>query len=496
MMKKLFILCFVASGLMLASCAYEDNPGNPCVVPTMEQTMLSILDTMERVNAYKEVDLDETGTIKSFVVDVKQFVDHNDANAGGFLQRLVIHLRDFDAPTVFYTNGYMNQFDQYSYLDLAEMIGANVVALEHRQFGTSYFEDPQWTYLTVEQSADDLHDVYDMLKPYLKGKWISTGTSKDGMTSIFYKTLHPEDMTVATSFCSPFNLSLTDMRVGTYMMEVSGTDAEKAQRTAVLRALTNDSIYEMYCNYLVETGQSVISPRDYISLGFEGFFGIHSYGDNSDREMVYPTLPLDSNYICKWLDWHGDYANQKAYEALKKAWQALNPGSRRAFNTEKLKEKDPEWGTMYAYSLQCAKQLGSYKHDVSVLKDLLPEGFDISDDNPCALNDEDIWLYKTYDNSLMLYVLDYLANTNDPILMVYSKNDPWTGARPEKTGPGIKTVINPIGVHSHDLFNKVHYDDASFNAIRDFVGQYFKIVNGTRESTVRMRALTASDMKL
>jgi hypothetical protein len=60
-------------------------------------------------------------------------------------------------------------------------VGGNQVTVEHRFFGGSVPSPLQWEYLTVKQSADDLHAVVTALKTLYTGKWVSTGTSKGGI---------------------------------------------------------------------------------------------------------------------------------------------------------------------------------------------------------------------------------------------------------------------------------------------------------------------------
>ncbi len=498
-MKKIVSL-FIATSLLLASCSKEDNAtGKAYSDPPIHEQMIYILDSMEMVNAYRYVQVDTTGILKTFIVDVKQPIDHFGSTKEQFLQRLIIHLRDFNAPTVFYTHGYAASVDITTYLDMADMIGANVVALEHRQFGTSRFEDPKWDYLTIEQSAEDLHSVYTALKRIFPNKWVSTGTSKDGSTSIFYKKIHPEDMDVATSFCNPFTLSLLDPRVGKYLMYESGSAEDRQRIHSALRALVADNVFKMYNEYRAKQNLDPLTFKDYVFYCYEGFFNIQSYYDQSYKDILYPKVPLNSEYVCKWMDLALDTQNEKKYDALYKVYlkTQTSAGHRAAPKTDNLVPWKQEYESGYAYSIQTAKQLGGYEHDVTPIKDLVPGGFKImNEENPTGLKEEDMWLNSTYDNTFMKSVLDYLAVTSDPILLVYSKNDPWTGARPEKTGPGVKTVINPIGIHNHDLYNTKHYDDASFFAIRDFLGRYFNIVNATGKSQVKMRSVTPEEARL
>jgi hypothetical protein len=71
-------------------------------------------------------------------------------------------------------------------------------------------------------------------------------------------------------------------------------------------------------------------------------------------------------------------------------------------------------------------------------------------------------------------ILDnFLPNTDKPILMVYSQSDPWTGARPTIIhSPNVKVIINPDGIHNHDINNEKHYAQVVKQEIMDFITEY------------------------
>lgn len=87
--------------------------------------------------------------------------------------------------------------------------------------------------------------------------------------------------------------------------------------------------------------------------------------------------------------------------------------------------------------------------------------FDINEilKNPYGLKPEDRWLYSTYDSTLLTDIRTrFIPTTNCPLLFVYSKNDPWSGARPDRINEQYsKIVINPIGVHNHDIKSRALY---------------------------------------
>ena len=68
---------------------------------------------------------------------------------------------------------------------------------------------------------------------------------------------------------------------------------------------------------------------------------------------------------------------------------------------------------------------------------------------------------------------EFLPTTKCPIMFVYSKNDPWTGARPEGlSNPNVRMVINPVGIHAECMTEgQDNYDEATTKAIMEFVNQ-------------------------
>ena len=64
-------------------------------------------------------------------------------------------------------------------------------------FGKSIPDSMKWEYLTVEQAAADLHTINQLFRKIYKGKWISTGISKGGQTTLYFKYFYPEDVDIA-----------------------------------------------------------------------------------------------------------------------------------------------------------------------------------------------------------------------------------------------------------------------------------------------------------
>ena len=57
--------------------------------------------------------------------------------------------------------------------------------------------------LNIWQAATDHHRIVEALKPLYAGKWISTGASKGGMTSIYHRRFYPGDVDGTVAYVAP-----------------------------------------------------------------------------------------------------------------------------------------------------------------------------------------------------------------------------------------------------------------------------------------------------
>ena len=181
--------------LIIASCSRKTDE-TPAPTPT-SQTLLQKLQALPGVQAVQIPTL--SGFTSSFQVDITQPVDHVDPSAGTFSQRFYLSLRADDAPMVFYTSGY--GINRNSEPELSVLLQANQIMLVHRFFPGAV--PPAWQYLTIRQAADDQHRIREALRELYPGKWVSTGGSKGGMTTLFYRRFHPEDVEATVAYVAP-----------------------------------------------------------------------------------------------------------------------------------------------------------------------------------------------------------------------------------------------------------------------------------------------------
>ncbi len=161
---------------------------------------------------------------EAYQIMFTQPVDHKNPNGAIFTQKMFIGHVGFDRPMVMSTAGY--SAGRLGLAEPADLLKANLIRVEHRYFGESVPEPLVWEHLTVWQAASDHHRIFEALKKFYKEKWISTGHSKDGQTSIMYKAFYPDDIDVVIPYVAPLNLSKVDPRIFEFLDNV-GTKQER-----------------------------------------------------------------------------------------------------------------------------------------------------------------------------------------------------------------------------------------------------------------------------
>lgn len=140
---------------------------------------------------------------EKYVVRITQQVDPKDPAAGTFTQRVIVGHVGYDRPTIMVTEGYGAAYalnPKYQE-ELSKLLNANLVFVEYRYFLESTPEPKNWDYLTAENSAYDLHNVRNTFKQVYPEKWISTGISKGGQTTMLYRAFFPDDVDFLRSLC-------------------------------------------------------------------------------------------------------------------------------------------------------------------------------------------------------------------------------------------------------------------------------------------------------
>jgi hypothetical protein len=200
-------------------------------ITQLEEALFDLPDVI-----FKKIDT-PSGYEAAYELHIKQAIDHNNPEKGHFYQRAYLSHRGFDRPTVICTEGYIRSSNRL--YELTNLLEGNQIDVEHRYFGTSVPapEDFDYEYLNLEQATADLHHINELFRQIYNGKWLSTGISKGGQTTIFYRYFYPDDVDVSVPYVAPLNLELEEKRIYTFLDTVGTAACRKAiydvQRTVL-----------------------------------------------------------------------------------------------------------------------------------------------------------------------------------------------------------------------------------------------------------------------
>lgn len=441
-----FAVLMVVAGLVSA-CRSND--------PEMDPEAEKLRQALEKIDLFSRIEADpdtavvsqkaqgELDYIAQFSMFFTQDLDHSEAGGESFQQRVCILFRGFDRPTVLVTEGY----DWWAFRDAADIginLNANMVHVEHRNYGQSYNSDQgHWQFQTVRQASADLHAVYQTLKPLFSGKWLSAGTSKNAETSIAYAYFYPEDMSVAVSFCGPFVIGLSDKRFGQYLFNETSTEENRElMRTGIRKALEGgeEGMYKTVCQRQAEENQWVPGFSEYVFDLFDTFFQVFQSTPYNEKKDELEGLAYDDETLIE------------------------------SICADVTENRDEEY---YSYFVECTKEQGFPNNGYAYFSDLLDGTSFNPEEAAILLKDEDKWLISTYDSTVYANIVhDFFVNSTVPLLLFYAHDDPWTAGQPATIGPNVKKIINPIGIHSPFLNDPEFCPPAIRQEAMDFICTY------------------------
>ena len=362
---------------------------------------------------------------KTYEVMIRQYLDYKDTIKGSFLQRVFVSDKSVKSPVVFITEGYTGDYmGNKKYLnELSPLINANQIGVEHRYFGKSVPYPLDWNYLTVENAANDHHRVDQIFKKYYSGKWISTGISKGGFTSLAFRTFFPEDVDGTVAYVGPLNFGVEDGRHEIFLKHVGTKECREKiqsfQKEILRRRSEMIPLLEKYAvdkklNFFMDLNKVL----DYSVLEYS--FSFWQWGNSCNS--IPPLTSADTslfNYFVKIIG--PDY-----------------------FAYDKNGKKSP-------FFYQAAREEGYYGYDTKPFKGLLSiknaRGYLNRYMVPC--NDA-----ITFSKKTDLKVKTYLKKRATNVILIYGGNDPWTAssANVRSKGNNIK-IIKSGGCHNTRISN-------------------------------------------
>ena len=382
------------------------------------QTVLE--QKISAISAIKEIRPLETSEFsEKYVTYFTQPLDHRHPEKGSFRQRVIVSHVGFDRPTVIVTEGYGAAYALHSQYreELSKLLNANMIFVEYRYFLESTPEPKDWQYLTAENSADDLHAITTAFKNIYPGKWIATGISKGGQTTLLYRTFYPDDVDISVPYVAPLCYGVEDGRHEPFLHKVSTPENRKIIEDFQLEALKR---------------KATLLPR------FEKYCTEKNYSFRAPIEEIYDYSVLEYSFAL-W-QWGTPISSIPATTA-----------SDDEIFSHLLAISEPGYFTAdspnASFFVQAARELGYYGYDIQPFKQYLSiqssEGYLHRLMLPEELKD------MPFDKALSKKITKFLKKQDPKMIFIYGQNDPWTAAGVTwlKNKKNIHVFIQPNGSH-------------------------------------------------
>ena len=494
---NLFVIAALMGSMTFTACTPEDNAVVPSAPSAPSGELSDDIDMFENVKA-NEGDPAVVAALKSIpnVAEVKPFInegrsevtalgqcyyikykqpiDHDNPALGTYEQQVVLTYVSPDAPTILHTQGYAlagehgknhNRLDsiaapQFMYefasglnTDGSIKFTTNCVQVEYRYHGFSLPEGDEnsFKYLNAKQQSADLHNIVtDLKKVLLKGKWLSTGVSKNGMTTYDYAYYYPGDVDVYVPFVAPLLFQNEDMRIGDYMITGSVKDYLPQIKAAFQKLVSDQKVLDATAQYALKffkEDKDFDVPADSVlhytvEFAYDHLFGKQSYGDIEAWSKFIPKEGDDPATYALFFSL--DENDDRIFKSVSEARGPLR------------KRNDP-------FSEQIPVDQGNIGYNYSWIK----EGTLLTDSDKKYFDNKEK-LTKASDKVELSYLVkDFLKTTDCKMFFVYGENDPWTGAAiDDPTNENVKKMVIKGGTHN-DAISTYTTDESK--QLMDFV---------------------------
>lgn len=326
---------------------------------------------------------------------VRQPLDHQHPEKGTFYQWVQLRHKGFKNPTVIETHGYQMSKGRN---EVEKILDANNIGVEYRFFGKSMPDSLQWKYLTIEQATADLHSIRQLLNEIYNGKWISTGISKGGQTTIYYKYFYPEDVELAVPYVAPMDDSQEDTRIYTFLDTIGSPECRK-------------KIVD-FQKFLLIHEKEVVEKLKWYTKGAGLKF---NYTGSIGKSFEYTVL----EYPFSFWQWGRSCDSIPAGESIDKYLDELL----KVTNISFFSDKDMEiYGPHY---YQAASQTGYYGYNIAPFRKYLKH----FNSNPTALFPPKSATIQPSTGELNKKVQAWLKDKGNNILYIYGGIDTWSAAR-------------------------------------------------------------------
>lgn len=362
---------------------------------------------------------DLEGFTESYQLVLNEPLDHKNPKKGTFKHYIYLSHLDFNNPMVIETEGYAAR---YTKTELSTLLNANQVIVEYRFYGKSRPNPIPWEYLTNDQAVADYHAIVTKLKQLYTGKWISTGISKGGETTLIYKSKYPKDVAIAVPYVAPLIDTQEDPRIQQHLATVGTAECREKiiefQRALLENrsALLNEIKVYADAKKMIFTEVSMDEALEYSALEFP--FSFWQWAGNCEEIPSKNATPKELF----------DYMNKIVGISF--------------YNDSTFHDLLPSY-------YQHMSELGYYGFDFTPVKDLI-SSIKTTSNSRFAPKDVPI----NYNPKYIKKVRDYVENKGSRILYIYGGYDTWGACSPtpDPKLDALKMVL-PEGGHATRIKN-------------------------------------------
>ena len=332
----------------------------------------------------------------TYELKIKQPIDHSDVSKGYFYQRAFLSHKGFEQPTIMITEGYSRPKNRIS--ELTELINGNQILIEHRYFGESMPDSLNYNYLNLKQVTEDLHHINTLFKNIYKNKWLSTGVSKGGATTLFYRYFYPNDVDVSVNYVGPINNAFEDKRIYTFLDTV-GTKT------------CRDKIFS-FQKYLLKNKKKILP-----------FLEAYSMGANVD----YTYLSIEKAFEFAVMEYpFAFWQNGKDCEDIPEKSSSYLDAMKYFISVSDIAFfSDRDMVNYASHYYQSATEFGYYGYETNEFKGLLSELS--TDQNPHATFMPNK-MQVPFDDRLLNEINKWLPKEGNKIIHIYGTLDTWSAS--------------------------------------------------------------------
>jgi hypothetical protein len=407
MKKKIFTLPLLATLLFAFSALHAQ---------TDEAAMDSSLRTLKDVKVITKT-VNYLPYSLEYLMAVRQPLHHSDTSKGFFYQQLHLLHRGFSKPMIMETEGYEGS-EPHS--ELQKILDANDIDIEFRYFNQSRPDSLQWQYLTFEQAVADLHHINQLFRSLYHSKWISTGISRGGETTLTYRYFYPDDVDLSVPYVAPMPNDIEDKRIYAFLDTAGGASCVKKIRNVQVFLLQHEK----------EAIQKIPTAEKKLHYTFVGGLG---------QAFEYMVLEYPFSYWQISMLKEKDIPTNNNLDSCLEHMYKIFGSYISSFSDEENERFIPHSYMTY--------QTGYYKYNIAPFKNDLHY---FKTYNPTAATLPPSMRRNAYDPEFEKNINAWLAKSGNNILYIYGGRDTWTACKAEFANEvNAKRFVVPGANHFH-----------------------------------------------